>query len=109
MSKCSVNLTVNPSYITNEVTYESCPYDSATSSSTLEWTKNVPRYHGDSVLGIYGGSYDRFGHNTPTCFHCDVCEKNTTTPLFYRSARSYTFPTYGVTYRGTDNYYRVPY
>jgi hypothetical protein len=108
---CNINLTVNPSYITNEVTYESCPYDSATSGSTLKWTKNVPRYHGDSVLGIYGADYERFGQSTPspTCFQCDACENNTTTPLFYRPARQYTYPTYGLAYIGKDNYYRVPY
>jgi hypothetical protein len=109
MSKCNVNLTVNPSYITNEVTYGSCPYVSFSGDSTLDYTKNVPRYHGDSILGIYGSTYERFGHENPTCFKCGPCENNTTAPLFYRSARSYAYPTYGVTYRGVDNYYRVPY
>ena len=101
--------TVNPSYVTNEVTFESCPYVSATSSSVLKWTKNVPRYHGDSVLGIYGGDYDRFVGKSQQCFNCDRCEENTTTPLFYRPPRSIVFPTYAFEYRGKDSYYRVPY
>lgn len=109
MAKCATNLTVNPSYITNEVTYGSCPAVSFGDTSTMDFTKNVPRYHGDSILGIYGSTYQRFSQNTPTCFKCDMCEKNTTAPLFYRSARSNLFATSAFAYRGTDNYYRVPY
>lgn len=101
-------LTTNPSYVTNEVTFGSCPYVSATSHSTLDWTKNVPRYQGDSVLGIYGGDYQRFVQGSTRCATCGPCDNNTVSPLYYRSARSYTHPTYGLVYRGTDHYYRKP-
>jgi len=107
---CQTKLTVNPSYVTNEVTYGSCPYVSSTSASTTDWTKNVPRYKGDSVLGIYGGDYDRFGlYPSPQCINCNACDDNAVTPLYYRPARSYTHPTYGFAYRGQDQLYRVPY
>ena len=100
--------TVNPSYVTNEVTFGSCPYVSATSGSTSDWTQNVPRIPGDSVLGIYGDDYLQFLKPT-TCLKCGICQDNSVTDLYYKPQRSYEFPTYGFVYRGKDHYFRKPY
>ena len=100
--------TVNPSYVTNEVTFESCPYVSATSVSTDDWTKNVARIPGDSVLGMYGENYKQFLKPT-SCLKCGICDDNSVTDLYYKPKRSYDFPTYGFVYRGKDNYFRKPY
>ena len=97
--------TINPSYITNEVTFGSCPYISASVNSTTQWTQNVPRIPGDSVLGIYGENYKQFIQST-SCSKCGVCDDNAVTDLYYKPSRSYEFPTYGVFYRGKDNLFR---
>lgn len=111
MSVCAASpgLSVNPSYVTREVTFASCPAVSATSTSTLEYTKNVPRYQGDSVLGVYGAPYEQFVKGNPACATCGPCEKNTVTPLFYRGVVNNVHPTYALAYRGQDQYYRRPY
>lgn len=106
------SLSFNPSYQTREVTFESCPsYDLVNSrTSDTEYTRNVPRIRGDSILGIYGGPYQRFeGIGNGRCFQCNTCEQNSMTPLFYRPPRQIEHLSYGVTYRGKDNYYRKPY
>ena len=126
-------LTINPSYQTDEVTYGSCPcndsnliapptrtndqqkppcqnWGSSTQPTTLGrfWTRNVPLYHGDSVLGTFGVNNTRFSRQPLECVNC---EKNCSTmsALFYKPVRQYTHPTYGFQYMGKDNYYRKPY
>jgi NAD-dependent dihydropyrimidine dehydrogenase PreA subunit len=111
MSSCtntSSNLTlptVNPSYITNEVTFESCPYVSASANTTTQWTQNVQQIPGDSVLGIYGKNFQQFIQPT-TCLKCGLCDDNTVTDIYYKPTRSIEFPTYGVFYRGQNNLFR---
>jgi hypothetical protein len=105
-------LTFNPSYSTNEVTYGSCPPKDFVNStfSNVDFTKNIPRVHGDSMLGIYDETFQRFeGSGNFRCFPCNMCEQNSITPLFYRPPRQILHTTYGVEYRGKDNYYRKPY
>ena len=114
-------LSINPSYQTREVTYDSCPCNNNTinpnnlscsnwGSSTYseKWTKNVPLFNGDSVLGIFGDTNFRFSKDPLECERCPT-NCNTMTALFYKPARQYTHPTYGFQYKGRDNYYRVPY
>lgn len=103
-------LSFNPSYVTKEVTYGSCPCGSETSCTTREaqeWTKTYPLVHGDSVLGIYGATNQRFNHPPSKCLKCGPCENNKVTPLFYQHIRSITHPTYGFQYVGKDFYYRA--
>ena len=123
-------LTINPSYQTREVTYGSCPCNDsnlitpgrpnetpnppcanwgAGTPNPEKWAHNVPLYHGDSVLGVFGDTNFRFSRQPLTCPTCDDCQNNTVTPLFYKSARSYAHPTYAFQYKGKDNYYRRPY
>ena len=104
-------LSINPSYRTTEVNLDSCPpgsWGNQTSKEALEWTHNYPRVHGNSVLGIYGATDMRFGKRPLVCNECNICSDNTVSPLFYRGARPVAFPTYGLTYRGKDEYYRDP-
>ena len=113
-----MTLSINPSYVTNEVTFASIPprdFVNSTWSNTA-YTRNYPRIRGDSMLGIYGETYQRFNGfgqfrcvgnqntNLPT-----YCQLNELTPLFYRPARQIEHETYGVVYRGKDQYYRKPY
>ena len=116
-------LSINPSYQTQEVTYDSCPCHNAASISSNDsscqnwgsstpipekWAKNVPLYHGDSVLGIFGDTNFRFSKDPLECSKCPT-HCNTMTALFYKPARQYVHPTYGFQYKGRDNYYRKPY
>jgi hypothetical protein len=107
-----MSLSINPSYQTSEVTYDSCPCGSAASDTTqeaLEWTKNYPKVQGNSVLGTYGATNYRFEHPPLTCNTCTECESNAVSTLFYRPARPVLNPTYGFVYKGKDELYRVPY
>lgn len=105
-------LSINPSYRTMETTYGSCPpYDFIDSKETAaKYTLNYPLIHGDSMIGIYGADYQRFiGAGQNKCFSSDYCAHNSMTPLFYRPPRQILHPTYGVVYRGKDQYYRKPF
>jgi len=104
------NLSINPSYTSNEVVMDSCPPGSFTNYTTPEaakFTRNYPLLHGNSVLGIYGADFMRFGIKTPPCFQCNGCENNAVTTLFYKPARQVLHHSYGLVYRGTDDLYRA--
>lgn len=107
-----MSLAINPSYRTQETVYDSCPCGSASDCTTdeaLQWCNNVPKIHGNSMLGTYGATNMRFGHPTLKCNSCNQCRDNAVTPLFYRPVRPIIHPTYGFQYMGKDHYYRKPY